>query len=373
MLTTHLVTARADLVALEIPWNILAAGEPMRSWDWLATWWTHYGNSDDRELHVLALYDESDDGTGTLVGIAPWYVERSGLYGNVLHPLGSGHVCTDHLSLVARPDYIASVASTVADYLTENDDAWDQLELPSIDDGDEAMTLLAGELEARDALVSCQKAGNCWAIDLPESWDAYLTSISSSHRRHLRDSYKRKLEAGRCQWHRVRNATEFEETWAILVDLHQRRRQQLGDAGCFASREFAAFHREIAGILLEKGQLRLSWIELDGAPFTAEYHFNSPATVYTYQSGMDPDRSKDAPGRLSYCVTIKAAIEEGFTRFDFLRGDEPYKAHFRGVALPTFDYQVFPNRRLARLRGQVTLAAGTLKDWVKLGVAAVRS
>jgi hypothetical protein len=54
-------------------------------------------------------------------------------------------------------------------------------------------------------------------------------------------------------------------------------------------------------------------------------------------------------------------------------GDEPYKAHFRGVDHPTFDYQIFPNRRLARLRGQVTLAAGTLKDWVKLGVAAVKS
>ena len=70
---------------------------------------------------------------------------------------------------------------------------------------------------------------------------------------------------------------------------------------------------------------------------------------------------------------MKAAIDEGFTRFDFMRGNEPYKAHLRGVDHPTFDYQIFPNRRLARLRGQVTLAAGTLKDWVKLGVAAVKS
>jgi CelD/BcsL family acetyltransferase involved in cellulose biosynthesis len=369
MLTTHLITARADLAALETPWNILAAGEPMRSWDWLATWWKHNGNSPDRELHVLALYDETDDGTGPLVGIAPWYLEN----GNALKPLGGGHVCTDHLSLLARPDYVATVASAVAEYLTDNDDQWDRLELSSIDDGDEAIALLVGELEARDALVGCQKSGNCWTIDLPETWNAYLATLSNSHRRHLRDCLKKKIESGRCNWHRVREAADFEEAWAILVDLHQRRRQQLGDAGCFASPQFAQFHHEVAQILLGKGQLRLSWSELDGTPFTAEYHFNSPTTVYTYQSGMDPDRPKEAPGRLSYGLAIRAAIEEGFTKLDFLRGDEPYKAHFRGVARPTFDYQVYPNRRLARLRGQVTLAAGTLKDWVKLGVSAVKS
>jgi CelD/BcsL family acetyltransferase involved in cellulose biosynthesis len=372
MLTTHLVTARADLAALETPWNILAVGEPMRSWDWNATWWKHYGTPDDRELHVLALYEESDDGTGSLVGIAPWYVERHAIHGNVLRPLGSGHVCTDHLSLICRPDYISTVASTVADYLTENDDAWDQLELPSIDEGDEAVTLLISELEARDALVSGQKSGNCWIIDLPESWDEYLGMISSSHRRHLRDCYKKKMESGRCQWHQVANAAEFEQAWAILVELHQRRRQQMGDAGCFASPEFVEFHHEIAHTLLDKGQLRMSWTELDCTPFTAEYHFSSPSAVYTYQSGLDADRLKESPGRLTYCLAIRKAIEEGFTRFDFLRGDEPYKAHFRGVALPTFDYLVFPNRKLAKLRGHVTLAAGALKGWVKQGVAAVK-
>jgi len=372
MLTTHLVTARADLAALEIPWNILAAGEPTRSWDWLSTWWKHYGNSDDRELHVLALYEESEEGCGPLVGVAPWYLERTGLYGNVLRPLGSGHVCTDHQSLLTRPDYLATVVSTIADYLTDNDDAWDQLELPAVDDGDEAISLLAGELEARDALVSCQKSGNCWVINLPDTWDAYLKTLSDSHRRHLKDCYKKKIDTGRCRWHRVRSLEEFDEAWAVLVDLHQRRRQQLGDSGCFASPEFGEFHRDIARKLLTKGQLRLSWTELDGTPFTAEYHFSSPETVYTYQCGMDPERLKEAPGRATYALTIKAAIEEGFTKFDFMRGDEPYKAHYRGVAVPNFDYRIYPNRRLARLRGQVALAAGTLKEWVKTGVATVR-
>jgi len=291
----------------------------------------------------------------------------------VLRPLGSGHVCTDHLSLLCRPDYLATVATTIADYLVTNDEDWDRLELPAIDDGDDPITLLAAELEVRDALVSCQRAGNCWVVDLPKTWDEYAASLSSSHRRQLRKCDERLVDSGRSRWHLVTTPSELDEAWKILVDLHQRRRNGLGDEGCFASREFREFHREVAGRLLATGQLRMSWIELDGTPFTAEYHVSSPETVYTYQSGMDVDRLNESPGRLAYLLTLKRAIDEGYAHLDFLRGDEPYKAHFRGVAKPSLDYHVFPNRRLARLRGHVLLAAGTIKDWLKQSVASVKS
>jgi len=49
----------------------------------------------------------------------------------VLRPLGSGEVCTDHLTLVSAPENTAGVASAVAAYLT-NDDEWDRLELPAV-------------------------------------------------------------------------------------------------------------------------------------------------------------------------------------------------------------------------------------------------
>jgi CelD/BcsL family acetyltransferase involved in cellulose biosynthesis len=72
-------------------------------------------------------------------------------------------------------------------------------------------------------------------------------------------------------------------------------------------------------------------------------------------------------------LSVQKAVDEGFTHFDFLRGDEPYKAHFRGAARPIYDYHVFPGRRLARLRGRLMSAASTVKDWMKQGVVAVKS
>ncbi len=373
MLETRLITTSTELAALQMPWNILAAGQPMCSWNWLATWWKHFGKVNDRELHVLAVYDAAEREEGTLVGIAPWYVEHSKVNGRVVQPLGNGLVCTDHLSLVCRPDYIGTVTTTLATYLSDNDDEWDRLELSSVDDGDEAIGLLVGELESRDAFATCQRAANCWVVDLPPTWDAYLAMLSNSHRRQLRKCYRDFVESGRSKWHLVTNPSELEEAWRILVDLHQRRRTGLGDDGCFASPEFTAFHRDVVDQLLAVGQLRMSWIELDGTPFTAEYDVSSPDTVYTYQSGIDANRLGESPGRLAYLLTTKRAIEDGYTHLDFLRGDERYKAHFRAEPKPTLDYRVFPNRPLARLRGQVMSAAMTVKDWVKQGTRPAKS
>src|SRR5215471_8991522 len=104
MLQTQLITTDEQLNSLEAPWNQLSGGEPLRSWDWLATWWKHYGPSDHddtkhapRRLHALAVYDRNALATHQLVGIAPWYLRTSKLHGDVLRPLGSGEVCTDHV------------------------------------------------------------------------------------------------------------------------------------------------------------------------------------------------------------------------------------------------------------------------------------
>ncbi|HEX5471116.1 MAG TPA: GNAT family N-acetyltransferase, partial [Lacipirellulaceae bacterium] len=132
-------------------------------------------------------------------------------------------------------------------------------------------------------------------------------------------------------------------------------------------------HRELAGRLLARGQLRMSWLEMDGTPAAAEYHVAGGATTYAYQGGVDPDRLPEEPGRLSTILCLRAAIEEGHTQMDFLRGDEPYKAHWRAAPRATYDCRVIPNRRLARLRGRVWNVTESLGDLVRSGAGKMLS
>jgi CelD/BcsL family acetyltransferase involved in cellulose biosynthesis len=380
------ITTWNDLAALEHEWNALAGGMPFRSWDWLATWWKHYGSvvrrdgdreraqSSDRQLYVLAVFADAEptkEKERQLIGVAPWYLDRTRIKGNLLRWLGSGEVCTDHLSLICRPEDTEAVANALAETLTTKCDEWDRIELSAVDADDTAIEKLLNCLEERDCLVSRQPADACWALELPATWDEYLAGISKSHRKQLRQLERRVLESDRVQWHRAQSVTEFEQAWPVLVDLHQRRRRSLGEPGCFASRVFHEFHHEVARRLLDRGQLRMSWMELDGSPAAAEYHVADAKTTYAYQGGVDPDRLAEEPGRLSTILCLRAAIEEGHTQIDFLRGDEPYKAHWRATPRTTYDYRVIPNRRLARLRGRVWTVTDAIGDWVRIGAEKV--
>ena len=92
------------------------------------------------------------------------------------------------------------------------------------------------------------------------------------------------------------------------------------------------------------GKLRLSWLELDDAPIAIEYSFTGGDTVYYYQGGFDPGVSQLGPGWLMSALSLRAAIAEGYRYFDFLRGDEPYKASWNATPRPLVERRVAGRR-----------------------------
>ena len=104
-------------------------------------------------------------------------------------------------------------------------------------------------------------------------------------RRDIRRFERNLFDTGRVVLHRVRRVEELPEAMEILVDLHQRRRKALGEAGCFASARFLAFYRDVVPDLLRRGQLHLYWLELDGRPVAAEYQLAGNGILYKYQAG----------------------------------------------------------------------------------------
>ena len=175
------------------------------------------------------------------------------------------------------------------------------------------------------------------------------------------------FRSGRATMHWVHDQHQLDTAFAALVDLHQRRWRSRGERGCFSSPRFSSFHRELAPRLLAAGSLLMSWLELDSRPVAAEYHLAGPGMVYAYQSGVEPAALRQQPGRLSNLATIRRAIERGDRAMDFLRGDEPYKAHWGAVPRRMCDFRVVPARRAARMRQSLLSAGGSMVEWLKSG------
>ncbi|TWT75916.1 hypothetical protein Pla123a_27000 [Posidoniimonas polymericola] len=363
-MSLRLLTSIDELEPLAGDWERLAGGVPMRGPDWLIGWARHY----EADPFVLSVWRGDQ-----LIGLAPWRTDASVRSGRVLCWLGDGEVCTDHLTLICAESDAAEVVAQIADWLVDESQEWDLLSLDHCDQTDTTLGLLFDALAHRQCETTAQPDDACWTIELPPDWEAYLALQSKSHRKQLRRAERRVLNSDACVWRLVETPDELHQAWPILVDLHQRRRNSLGEPGCFASPPFAAFQRELAERLLAKDQLRVSWLELDGRPAAAELHFACPNHIYAYQGGVDPDRLDDEPGRLSTIATLHHAMQQSRTSFDFLRGDEPYKAHWRASPQPTLCRCAAAPRRAARLRAQANRAADSLHDLLKSGLQGVLS
>jgi CelD/BcsL family acetyltransferase involved in cellulose biosynthesis len=210
-----------------------------------------------------------------------------------------------------------------------------------------------------------------WPIQLPATWDDYLADLSKSHRKKIRRLERNDLDGDHVRICVADTLDQMPAGMRILVDLHQRRRAALGEPGCFSSEDFARFLHEAAARLVEDNRLRLYWIEWEGRPVAAEFQLVGDEAVYAYQSGMEPERLDLQPGRLSCIAGIRRSVGEGRARFDFLRGDEPYKAQWRAAPRPSLYARVVPRKPLAMARHAVWLAGRRAKETIKGGLAAL--
>ncbi len=366
-------TSLDELTPYADDWERLAAGLPFRGWAWLSNWWRQYGPQNDAEalrqrLATLCVFDNDE----ALIGIAPWYLDCSPIRGRVLRPLGSGEVCSEYLGILCHPGREEAVVESLADFLMQHaldadPDAlrWDLLDLDSIDADDREVAALVAHLSGGGCLAHRRPGMDCWRLELPGDWDRYMELLGKKRRRAVRHVEKGPLDTDRVALHRVERIEELSVAMEVLVDLHQRRRTALGEAGCFASARFLAFYRQVVPELLRRGQLQFYWLELDGKPVAAEILVVGNGVVYSYQAGIDPAAIEQQPGNMLNVAILRQAIADGCRALDFLRGDEPYKARLGAEPRPTLRFRVAPPRPVARLRHNLWVAGRSVRNWMR--------
>ena len=347
-LTVKLVTGSelpADL--LDRAKQLEVAGPFGRS-IWWGSWWRHM-RPRGSELFLLAVWHGDQ-----LVGLAPWYTYRAFGLGRVVRFLGDGRACSDYATIAALPEYRTEVWREVTQWVAaEAGNGWDAFILAGASAADTSFQTFCQQLPQQNVLVDQRTVSNTWRLTLPETWDAYLAQLSKQHRNRVRRMKRDMFDSGRATFRRATSVAELDRGFEIQRDLHRLRRNSLGDAGCFSNPRFDAFLREASQLFLEQGTLRLQWTEVDGEPIAFDSGYAHQKGLFVYQTGFDPTKSDLSPGRLHFQQSIMKAIEEGNTFFDFLRGDEPYKAHFRAEPIPVFETRLIGPRILRRLGHQV--------------------
>ena len=333
--------------ALRGEWNARLEGSvtqvPFLTWEWQRTWWEAFGAG--RTLHLVIMRDAA----GQLRAIAPLFaqdtaldpgaglpeihIERSapasgGQTFRTLHWIGGTEV-SDYLDLIVSPQLHREACATLLEALGARDN-WHLLDLHCLRGASPTAATLAKMARARGWDVQQVREDVCPVVELPGTWDEYLSLRLDKKQRHeLRRKMRRAAQETHVEWHWVEKAEELDaglETFFLLHKASQR------DKDAFMDPHMQSFFRNVARLALEKDWLRLSILSFNGQPVGSYLCFDYGLDRLVYNSGYDQAAYADlAPGIVLVGYMIEDAIQRGLRRFDLLRGNERYKYDFGPV------------------------------------------
>lgn len=293
---------------------------------------------------VAACRDEA----GGLVGLLPSYVARKTGPVRLIRLVGHGQ--SDRLGPICMPADRERVAAALRVALRSQPWA-NALIVAEQVPGDEGWaSLLHGRVVSREASPELELSTN--------EWDVFLAGRSANLRQQVRSKERRLAREHDVRYRLIKDADALPEALDVLFALHGTR---WGASGTSAYGHAQSFHRAFATLALERGWLRLWFLEVNGTPVAAWHGFRFAGADWYYQSGRDPEWDRYSVGLVLLAHTIRDCVESGISRYLLLRGDEPYKLRFAtgdpGLETVALGTGVMGRASLAAVSGMAKLPA----------------
>lgn len=314
-----------QMQGLERDWKRLAAcarpQNPFLSWEWQRAWL----EAGVRRLRPLIAAEAFSD--GRLAGlIALQLVRRHGLVQMEFLGQGSG---ADEVDGLLHPEAPADTAARLLGAALRRGRP-DVVRLEGVRRaGRVAQACAAGVLEQAGE----EPGEHMPFLRLPSSFDGYLAGQSANFRAQVRRRRRHLLSlTPEIIFDQATAPGTVSAAMEELFRLHNLRREQKHGRGLFRSHALCRFHRQAAGALAARAGARVYSLRQGKRTLAALYGLETgPETdrhFLYFQSGFDPAWTRFSPGMVLMSLVIEDCIRRGLREFDFLRGEEEYKARW---------------------------------------------
>jgi tetratricopeptide (TPR) repeat protein len=322
-----------SLAKLEDNWNAVYDADPeaqvFLSWKWISGWLAHIKGpwfilaakaNDSAEAPYVAFFPLRLDTT----------IENSGVLNQVRM---AGNYAADYTGIVCGPDAESKVIPAFARYIKQQMN-WASLTLENVRMSERRFRLLLAyfpranfQVTEKNRKVDDIDNSLCPYTALPKDWDSYLASLSTNTRQKIR-RFLKLVDAESEYRITVSTFETFEEDLKTLLRFWEIKwRPRKGDLidslvrthGIMLTRSF------------QSGLVFLPTFWHGDRPVAALATLVDPRkrTFSFYITGRDETFDGPPPGVILHGFSIRHAIENGFSEYDFLRGNESYKYSFR--------------------------------------------
>lgn len=289
-------------------------------------WWQALGTG---ELRIIAVRDNEK-----LIGLAPLYLEKN-QKGAQLCFVGCVNV-SDYLDILVDSQYQQAVYDALEKVLKHELSDWDCLFLCSLPEHSPTRNWLK-----RIFPKATEKQQDVSpSIQLPTTWEEYLNQIDRKQRHEI----KRKMRRVEETQHTYEIITSQQEAQQALKDFINLHKASSADKRDFWDEKHLGFFSRFVPQAGAAGWLKLFFLRIENIRAATMLVLDYDNQYLLYNSGFDPAQFRNlSPGNVLTAYTIKQAIEEKRTVYDFLRGDEEYKFRFGALAKPVFDITFVKN------------------------------
>jgi len=289
---------------------------------WMKVWWQEFGAG--AELYLRAVRQGEK-----IIGVAPLLVREG-----TASIIGSEDVC-DYLDFVIVPGMEREFFSTLLDDLKQK--GISRLDLRPLRPDSTVLTVLADIARNRGYEVLRQDNAVSLEMDLPVTWDEYLEILDKKQRHEMRRKLRRLWKTDNVDYHCYEVGQETRDFMDIFLKLFTLSRKEKAN---FMTARMESFFRSLAKAMAEIGLLRFGMIKLGTLPVSMIMGFDYNDSMYLYNSAYNPQYNSLSVGLLCKALCLKESIEKGKKKFDFLKGDEPYKYHIGGKEVPLYSCQI---------------------------------
>jgi len=288
-------------------WNCLFVLPP-----WLEAWWHDFGPG--AELY-LGTFTKG----GTLGGVAPLL-----LRGTEASFIGSADLC-DYLDFVIVPGKEVDFFNHLLDDLQRR--GIRRLNLRPLRPNSNVLTYLVGIAENRNYDVYRKKEDVSLEVDLPSTWQGFLSTLTQKQRHEVNRKLRRLREAGDVTYRVVEDGDALIDSMDLFLKLFRESRE---DKATFMTNRIESFFRSLIKATARSGLLRFGILGLNTSPVAVVMYFDYDNSFFLYNNGYDPEYRFLSVGLISKILCLKDAVERGRRKFDFLKGAEEYKYRLGG-------------------------------------------
>lgn len=327
-------TSLPEIEAIATDWeNIVQQSDELDlfvSPSWMVPWYQTVMSHRDQPAVVWVKGPD-----GRLVGVLP-LVRRRRYLGPVpvmlYESAGDAVVCGDHLGLVASARDFAYVYDQVRNWLLTQVDSGALVRLVALDEGGRFATLMQHDVEKHKVRWRRIMPQIAPQLLLPASYEAYERLLSANQRQHIRRNWRRLKRDHTTIVCCNGEVVPLEDVLKEWFALHDRLWASRAQRTALKNDRLRKFLRQFCQEAARQGWLRLHQIRVNQRLVAGTIIFHWKDRAYYYQLGWSPEFAKYGIGTLVLTNSIQAAIDEGLSVFDFLRGAEPFK--FRLQAQP---------------------------------------